>query len=257
MPFEEYLEIDAMSSSALKNYCKSPAYYKFRKENPMKETPSLALGTMIHTWILENHRFNSEYAVDPEYVKPERVLKKDDPEGYEKYKSDLANYNSACEAWLNANEGKKVIKRELLEKFKFIQPYTHTENEVTVLFEHMGIKCKARIDAVHTGKGIEDIKTTADIFKAMRQFFNLHYHIQAGFYTIAYYHAYGEWPEFFKFTFISTNEFVVKETFDMTFGMMEFSREKAELLMMDLQKSIADNHFPLGIDTEIDIPSWM
>ena len=258
MPFDEYLALNRLSSSALKDYYKSPAFHIFRKTNPMKQTPSLMTGTMVHCWLLENHKFNSEYAIDPEYPKPEKPgdLRKVDKEVKDKYKEALAKYESAVEAWEDANEGKILIKRADIDKYKHLAPYSTTKNEITVLFDYAGVKCKARFDVLHND-GIEDIKTISDIFKVKRQFNDLAYYLQAGFYQLAFQAAFGKLPDFFDFTFISTNDFVVKETFRMEFDFMEISRDLACENILKYKDSLETGNFPLGLDNTLRTPHWL
>jgi hypothetical protein len=258
MPFDEYLSLNRLSSSALKDYYKSPAYFLWRKKNPMKESKALATGTMVHTWLLENHKFNSEYAIDPEYPKPEKPgdLRKVEKEVKEEYKRKLEAYENAVSAWEEANDGKVIIKREEIEKFKHLKPYNNTDNEVTVLFDFAGVQCKARFDVLHPN-GVEDIKTIFDIFKVKSQFNSLAYFIQSGFYQIAFKEAFGKLPDFFNFTFISTGDFVAKETFSMEFDFMEISRDLACEYILKYKESLESGKFPLGISTKLETPYWL
>lgn len=238
MSFSEYLSLPRLSSSKLKDFAKSPAYMKWREENPMKETEAMKIGTMIHTWILENHKFQHEYYLTEKYDR--------------RTKDGKAAYNAAIEA---AGD-RVVIEKSVFDKFKHLQPYNDTQNELTILFEHQGVECKARVDAMHVN-GMEDIKSTADIFKCVKQFFNLNYHIQAGFYQIAYKAAYDRWPEFFKFTFISTNDFVVKHTFDLEFDLMEISRDMAARYIGEYKECEDKGTWDLGLGDYIETPSWL
>jgi hypothetical protein len=225
----------------------------------MKETASMRIGTMVHTWLLENHRFNNDYAIDPNYAKPEKPcpdMRKASKEDKESFNAKVEAYNSAVDAWTEANEGKVIIKQEEIDKFKHITPYSNTTNELTVLFDFLGVKCKARFDTVHPN-GIEDLKTTVDIFKVERAFNNFSYYIQAGFYQAAFQAAFGKLPDFFHFTFISTNEFVVKETFVMEFAYMEYARDKATELVLAYKECLEKDEWPLGLDTELTLPHWL
>ncbi len=272
LPFDEYLKLNRLSSSALKDFYRSPKYFKFRKENPMKETDAMRLGTMIHTWLLENHTFQHLYYAMPELpelgrkpVKPDHLdgrKDKDNPE-YIEYKEELSNWEkekakieSVKNLYIEQAGDRIVYPKEVIDKFTHFTPYSTTKNEVTVLFEYMGIKCKARFDVLHD-RGVEDIKTTADIFRVEKQFYNLSYYLQAGFYQLAFKEAFGFYPDFFNFTFISTNEFVVKETFEMTFAYMEIGREMAVQQMAEYKRCVETDSWPLGLNTSLDAPSWL
>lgn len=237
LPFNEYLALPRLSSSKLKDFSKSPKYMKWREKNPMQETDAMKLGTMIHTWLLENHKFNHDYY----------LIDKVD----RRTKDGKAAYNAHVEAAGN----KIIIDKNTFEKFKHLKPYNNTKNEVTVLFDYLGIPCKARFDVLRENT-IEDIKTTADIFKVKKQFFNMSYHLQAGFYQIAFKEAFGKLPSFFDFTFISTNEFVVKETFKMDFDLMEISKDMVNQLLLQYKDCLEKDEWPLGLDTSIETPPW-
>lgn len=57
----EYHKADGISSSNLKDILKSPALYKYNKENEMEPNDGIKLGTAIHTWFLEPELFDDTY----------------------------------------------------------------------------------------------------------------------------------------------------------------------------------------------------
>lgn len=240
MDFKEYLSLDRLSSSALKDYMVCPAYYKWRKKNPMKESEYLKIGTMVHTWILENHTFNNLYMGIPKLDKRTKA-------GKDAYASYLEQAN-----------GRELIDEDLIKRYTQIKPYNDTKNEVTVLFEINGVPCKARFDCLRTKEnGVEDIKTIANIFKIDRQFADLKYYIQAGFYSEAYKAAFGHYPEFFKFTFISTGDYFDMVTREISFEYLEYGRIKALENVDNFKYSCENNHWP-GLEMgDIEMPSWM
>lgn len=238
LPFNEYLALNRLSSSVLKDFYKSPKYMLWRKSNPMKENDSLKIGTMVHTWLLENHKFNHDYHLMPKIDRRTKA-------GKEEYAAHLESAGN-----------KILIESDTVKKFTHLKPYNDTKNEVTVLFDYCGVKCKARFDVLHDN-GIEDIKTINDIFKVEKQFNQLAYFIQAGFYMIAFKEAFGKWPQFFKFTFISTNDFVVKETFEMAFDYMEIAKDRATEQILLYKDCLEKDHFPLGFNTTLETPFWL
>ena len=68
--FEEYCAIDAVNNSSLNDFDRSPAYYYAKHLAPDREqqepTPSMLLGTAIHTAVLEFPRFIETYSVKPQ-----------------------------------------------------------------------------------------------------------------------------------------------------------------------------------------------
>lgn len=152
MPADEYHAIDALSSSGIKNLLKSPALYKYRKENPMEPTPAMELGTMVHTLILEPHKWVEHKCT----TRPQRD-----------------------------NLAKALAIRDKFAKTHIAKEMEGAQTEVTVLGELYDTKCKARLDA-YKNNTIYDVKTTSNCdphkFKwAVRDF---GYDIQEMFYLL-------------------------------------------------------------------------
>lgn len=65
LPNEEYHALDAISKSDLDKINRSPAHYKYAKENPTPPTPAMERGTAVHMAVLEPELFARSYA--PEF----------------------------------------------------------------------------------------------------------------------------------------------------------------------------------------------
>ena len=61
----QYNEIPALRRSALWEFRKSPAHYKYAVEHPQEETAALRFGIAVHMSILEPDRFAQEYIIAP------------------------------------------------------------------------------------------------------------------------------------------------------------------------------------------------
>lgn len=61
VPWEEYVTLEGLSISRLKEIARSPQHYLYRLENP-KESPALRLGKAAHAAVLEPERFDREFA---------------------------------------------------------------------------------------------------------------------------------------------------------------------------------------------------
>ena len=66
IPNKEYRAMDGVSSSDLKKMAKSPAHFRYWKDNPKEDTPSLLFGRAVHKYILEKDDFYKEFAVAPD-----------------------------------------------------------------------------------------------------------------------------------------------------------------------------------------------
>lgn len=244
MDFMDYLKLDRLSSTALKDYSVCADYYKWRKENPMKETDAMRRGTMIHTLMLENHRFQNDYYVVPSLDKRSKDEK------------------AAYKAYVEAANGRILVSEEEMNKFKHLPARNDTKNETTVLFEIEGVPCKSRFDMTHFDAegnpiGIEDLKTIADIENINRDVKNRKYYLQAGFYSIAFHAAYGRWPEFFKFNFVSTGDYVANIVCPMEFEYYETGRMMVVDLIDDFKESVATDTWPKLEGFPLEMPNYL
>lgn len=62
---EEYRKDPAYSRSDIFNLSKSPAHFKYAKENPRSETGALVFGAAFHAFVLERDKFDKKYIVTP------------------------------------------------------------------------------------------------------------------------------------------------------------------------------------------------
>ena len=66
---KEYRAREGVSSTDLKKIAKSPAHFRYWKDNPEESTPALLFGRAVHKYVLEKDKFNEEFAVAPEVNK--------------------------------------------------------------------------------------------------------------------------------------------------------------------------------------------
>lgn len=174
---KEYHAHPAIGSTSLKHILRSPAHYKYEKENPSEPTPAMQLGTAIHEAILEPNLFEANSIVMPEF--------------------SGTGSRAAKEAWLIENNGKTILKQEdydntmrLLDVLKK-HPYTKglltngaAEESYFWQDERTGLVCKCRPDYLRDGNIIVDTKTTrdADPHVFPKQIANLKYHVSAAHY---------------------------------------------------------------------------
>lgn len=60
-----YHASEGVSSTDLKHIMKSPAHYRYWKDNPVEDTSALLFGRAVHKYVLEKDDFYSEFAVAP------------------------------------------------------------------------------------------------------------------------------------------------------------------------------------------------
>lgn len=154
-----------ISRSSLMDFAQSPYTYWAKHVNPkrpVKETtPAMQFGTAFHTYMLEKHLFDEQYA-----VKPDPVLLKDvGRELYDAHKKVLEAFEKTNkivltrDAWLTleAMANKVLSSREAMQLIEGAR----IENSFFWQDEHSGLLLKARPDILHENM-IVDLKTCAD-----------------------------------------------------------------------------------------------
>jgi len=173
--FADYRAIEAVNWSTLKEMGKSPAHYQHRLTHPLMDTPRLLLGRAVHTAVLEPDMFALQYTV------------------YD----GKTRYGKEWDAFRAANADKGILKFDEYRTCLNIRDAVYAnktaaalltggESEVTVEWvdKGTGIKCKGRLDYLHTG-GFLDLKTTGDVdawaFTGLSA--RMMYHAQLAFYA--------------------------------------------------------------------------
>lgn len=180
MTNSDYRKAEGVSSSELKQMVKSPAHYRYWKDNPDdSDTPALLFGRACHKYVLETYDFYKEFAVAPNV---DRRTK----EGKEAWSKFVAE-----------SEGKDVITEEQFEVIDamrnamlatpFVSKLINGEHEVSLFWtdEDTGIKCKCRTDSLNQKlKIVVDYKTcdNAETQHFMRKAIDLGYDLQASYY---------------------------------------------------------------------------
>lgn len=215
MKFEDYLKIDALSSSAIKLLLKSAAHYK--NNNSKISFQSDKMGTAAHALALEGKK------TIVRGIDCKRSSKADRASWAEFYKSIGANvdtsesattWNEECYKQTGIMVGSpdeanavEMMAKSILTACPEIAK-SSVKKEVTEIFEYRGHKTKSRYDAVDYERHIiYDVKTCADasprgFSSAARKF---GYHIQECLYRTNYMENHGAWPEF-KFVVVEKVE---------------------------------------------------
>lgn len=171
MLFADYLALDAVSASALKQVADCPAKVGVVKE----QSAAMALGSLTHCALLEPEQLERRYVV-----------------------TDLArNGTKAWEAAVEASGGRELVKRSdwdaVLRMCDAVWAHptarallTGAVTERTLVWQdaETGLLCKARLDAASPLGGPVDVKTAASAHPRewARQAARLRYHWQAAHY---------------------------------------------------------------------------
>lgn len=177
MTFSEYLQIDAVNWSTLKEARKSLRHYRHRLEEPREDSTALAMGRATHTAVFEPDRFPLDYAV---FTGPRRQGK---------------DWDECC----RANKGKTILRadeyatclamRDAVRSHPVagpaLSPPGEAEKVLTWTDEATGLRCKARLDWWRVGL-LADLKTSAQLD---RRLFGATAHRLGYFGQMAFYRA--------------------------------------------------------------------
>jgi hypothetical protein len=176
---EEYHASAGISRSALMQFKRSPYHYQQRylvEQTVEEDTAALRIGNLIHTAVLEPHRFADEYIVAPKFDRRTNAGKF----AHSQFQSTLAGRIAVSEdeeamayAMASVVHGNDLAAA-LLDDCVI---------EESIYFTHKstGLQCKVRPDAWN-GSIVIDLKTTKDAcYPAFqRSAFQYGYFLQAG-----------------------------------------------------------------------------
>lgn len=184
MPMSDYLAHQAIGSSTLKNIMLTPADYKAALEQKSNETKATTLGTAVHTLILEPHKFDAQYALQPQDWGPRNVgMGKKNWDAFKKENQGKIVI-SFEEAWYLRRLARAAAANSHLIKIR-----EESRAEVTGFINYNSqIQLKARSD-LFGSITLWDLKTTSEsmdddnLFKIV---FNYGYHFQAAHHMLVF-----------------------------------------------------------------------
>ncbi|MCP3873374.1 MAG: hypothetical protein GY699_09510 [Desulfobacteraceae bacterium] len=177
---DEYRSAPGISRSDLMYMDKTPAHFKYYKDNPEPPTENMVKGTAVHTLILEPHTFLDDFRVMPKKFKTKSG---------NKYKAWFKSKNLPKENILNLNTWKQIRgMRDALNSSKRASLYLSGYHEKSFFWidPETGILCKCRPDSIHLKTGIiSDLKTcdNASPEEFIKKCYNMAYHVQNAFYV--------------------------------------------------------------------------
>lgn len=178
---KEYREREGVSSTDLKKIAKSPAHFRYWKDNPQEDTPALLFGRACHKYMLENGEFFSEFAVAPNVDRRTKAGK----EEWAVFEADNADKDI-----ISVTDFEKIQEmHKALYDTPFVKKLLSGEKELSFFHadESTGLVLKARPDCLtEVGETniLVDYKTTdnADSDDFMRQAIKLMYDLQMSYY---------------------------------------------------------------------------
>lgn len=182
MSNSDYRAREGLSSSDIKMLLENPYKYKIGYKKPKSE--NLALGSAVHSLILEPENFKRDFLVMPD-------LNLRTKEGKEEKAKLEYEAESSGKILIKDESYKKAL--DIVDNFKQRSVFDMFKNgvsEVSFFSEINGIKCKARPDYFIQDKGIIlDLKTTSQENGAspdnfLKAIANFKYYIQAKWYML-------------------------------------------------------------------------
>lgn len=202
---EDYHKGDGVSKSQLDLVSKSPALLQWSKSAPVDEEKKSALnmGDAVHAILLEPWRYEKEYAVGPANAPRNTKAGK---EAWEAFESSLDG-----QTVLSGEEGRKI---QLIRESVMAHPHgrwlleAEGDCEASIYWNELttGELARCRPDKALPSMGwMVDVKTTADMDRFTRQFYDYRYHVQDSYYSDGYAAQFGEQPSGFLFLVVSTS----------------------------------------------------
>ena len=252
----EYHEDKAIGSTTLKAIAQKSVVHALSQT--ITQSESMALGSALHTLILDPETFSSEFLVAPKVDKRTKA-------GREEW----AKFQEAA-------QGKTIINEEQLETVNGMARniLSHTEAskflsggeaEASYFAEcpETGLMLKCRPDFVNKNSLI-DLKTTRDasISGFSKACANFYYHVQAAFYLDVYELATGIKPDDFRFIAVENSAPYAVATYIFDSRDLDFGRELYKKALRDLKEYIDEkpetpHKFMYGEETRnLTLPAW-
>jgi exodeoxyribonuclease VIII len=177
MTMAEYHQHPAVSRSKLVNMMRSPMHCKFEMDRKLDEpTPSMVIGSAVHTAILEPEMFDSVYVecnADGRTNEGKAIKKAYAAAGKTIFKpGDMDDIRGMTEAVRSHKTASELL--------------TNGDAEISMFWTDIdtGQSCRARPDYMRNDRMLVDVKScqSAHPDEFQRHAHNMNYHVQAAFY---------------------------------------------------------------------------
>ena len=264
MDNNDYHAHPAISKSHLDQVARSPLHYWARYLDPNRQlqepTPAMAIGSAVHTHVLELDQWDARYAMAPESI--DRRTKQGKAE-WEVFTTAATGRTvlSRTDAELVMRMGHAVYSHPaaamLLKQLPGKAETTHMWNDAAT-----GLQCKCRPDwLTDDGSLIIDLKTTEDASPAgfRKSIANWRYHVQAAWYLNGIEHATGTRPDQFIFICVEKKAPFAVAVYAADAEMIQIGGEAAARDLDVLATCKAAGAWPGYSDQieTINLPGWM
>lgn len=216
-----------VNQSSLKKILDSPAHYQAALKNKLIPTPVMEIGTAAHCLVLDG-----EDAFNGSYVKKPDNFKLTTKEGKEwkaaQGRKKILGAGGKDDPWNSVQGMAQSLRR--LEWYSGTDAEYIKRNEVSIYWDWLGVRCKARLDSLLVEEGIVlDLKTTDTVDPELfqKKVVGLGYDFQAAYYAKAAEVAFGK-PFKFIFAAVERKAPYTVDLFEVTPDMMAEGMYKCE-----------------------------
>jgi hypothetical protein len=253
----------AVSKSHLDLVAKSPLHYWSRyldpNRVPQEPTAAMAIGSAVHTHVLELDQWDAQYVVAPAGIDRRTKVGKAE---WDVFQTAIGTRTviSREDADLVMRIGRSVLSHPAAAYLLGLPGKAETTHMWTDA--GTGLQCKCRPDwLLDDGSMIVDLKTTEDASlrgfqKSIAQW---RYHIQASFYLEGLEHATGKRPEQFVFIAVEKKPPFVCAVYVADQQMIEIGGDTVRRDLDKLNVCKAADYWPGYSDgiEQINLPPWM
>jgi len=253
----------AVSKSHLDLVAKSPMHYwsRYLDQNrvPQEPTAAMAIGSAVHTHVLELDQWDAQYVVAPAGIDRRTKVGKAE---WDVFQTAIGTRTviSREDADLVMRIGRSVLSHPAAAYLLGLPGKAETTH--MWIDEATGLQCKCRPDwLLDDGSMIVDLKTTEDASargfqKSIAQW---RYHVQASWYLDGLQHATGKRPEQFVFIAVEKKPPYVCAVYVADAQMIEIGRDTARHDLDKLNVCKAADYWPGYSDCieQINLPAWM
>lgn len=194
---DDYHNGPGISKSQLDLIEQSPADFIWQRNAPVDEEKIKALdfGTAIHCLLLEPDEFNNRYRIGPEVNRRTSAGKQEEKEFFEMCEKE------GIAPITHDDNRKLMIMRDSAMAHPIakwcLEADGKAESSIYWKDKETDILCRCRPDKLIGQHGwIVDVKSTADMARFERAFYDMRYHVQDSFYSDGYKDLSGELPVF-------------------------------------------------------------
>lgn len=259
----DYHRHSAVSKSHLDQIAKSPLHYWARYLDPNRvtpePTPAMAIGSAVHTHVLELDQWDARYVTAPEGINRRTNAGKAEWEAFE-VASTGRTVLAKADAELVMRMGHSVFAHPAAAMLLAMPGKAETTHMWTD--QATGLRCKCRPDwLTDDGSLIVDLKTTEDASPMgfRKSIANWRYHVQASWYLDGLEHATGKRPDQFIFICVEKKPPFACAVYAADVEMIQIGAEAAARDLDVLATCKVANAWP-GYSDQVEmisLPPWM